>query len=130
MSQNPSFVAEEDLETSRFVVAGVEPYTIVKPTDGSDSIVGVTHEGSREAPIPGITPKAALTGESVRVYGDGEVCEVEAGGTVAAGNLVMSDANARAIAATAGNFTGGRALNDAVNLGRLRIQVQPGFLET
>jgi len=127
---NPSFVAEIDLGSSLFVKhSGTgKNNQVTLAVDGDAPIIGVTHEGSREAPIPGVTPLVAKAGEAVRVYGPGETCEVIAGAAVAAGKHVMADSAGKAIEATAGKYYGGRALTGAATSEKLQIQVEPGQL--
>lgn len=96
MPNIPSFVFAADCETSRFVkITG--NHTVGKCGAGERAF-GVSHEGSREAPIPGITPLVAKAGETARVYGPGESCEVIAGGLVNAGQYVKPDSDARGVA--------------------------------
>jgi hypothetical protein len=86
MPNIPSFVFAADCETSRFVkISG--NHTVGKCGAGERAF-GVTHEGSREAPIPGITPLVAKAGETAQVYGPGESCEVVAGGVVNPSQLI------------------------------------------
>lgn len=102
--QAPSYVASEDLGVSLFV--RIKPGTDhqVELCAAGQVADGVTHEGPREAQIPGIsTMLAAKTGESTRIYGVGESCEVLAGAAVSAGDKLKPDANAKAIPAVAGD---------------------------
>lgn len=127
--RNPSWVAESDVSPSKFLKAsGTTKDHRCEHAGAGDSIVGVSQEGTREAPIPGITAVHALAGEGVMVYGIGDVCEVVAAGTITSGARVASDGNGDAVAAAAGDKYGGRALASAVAGERVRIQVQPGEL--
>lgn len=126
-TQNPSFVFGEDCA----------PRLIVKRSQAADHTVlkcgfgelpcGVAHEGSREAPIPGITPLAAASGESARVYGPGETCEVEVGSgvVVTAGFPVMADANSKARRGIHGMGCLGDAEKTVTGPARARVFIRP-----
>lgn len=120
-----SFVASADIEPSRFVkISGVQS---VAKAGADENVYGVSQEGTREAPIPGVTPMHALTGEPVSVYGPGDNCEVECGAAVTAGARVKSDANGRAITATAGDEYYGEAVNTTTTASqKLKITIVRG----
>jgi len=125
---NPSYVMGEDVGPSLFVKADpAYDFQALKATLGAEPL-GVTHEGTRDAPIPGASAYAALTGESVRVYGLGEVCEVLVSATLAivAGDRVAPDASSKAQPAVHGFPYGGRALNAAAAAGKVRVQLERG----
>lgn len=95
---SPSFKAGGDIAPSRFVKGGSADHTVVQGTANATTI-GISMEGTQEPPIPGYTtPLAASDGEQLKVYGEGEECLVEAGGTIAAFGEVKSDANGKAVA--------------------------------
>jgi len=100
-SNSRSFVAGADIEPSRFVKISAA-HTVVK-AGADEAVYGVSHEGTREAPIPGVSPLTASTGEPVLVYGPGENCEVDCGAAVAAGAFVKSNAAAKAVTAGDGD---------------------------
>lgn len=126
-TENPSYVAGEDVGSSLIVKASTAAnHTVLKAGFG-ELPVGVTHEGSREAPIPGVTPYAALSGESVRVYGLGETCEVEVGSgvVVTAGYPVMADANSKARRGIHNMGCLGIAQKTVTGPSRCRVQIRP-----
>ncbi|HOV61674.1 MAG TPA: DUF2190 family protein [Candidatus Hydrogenedentes bacterium] len=98
-----SFKASANISPSRFVtLSGAK--TVAQAGDNGE-IIGVAQEGSNKAPLQDMvsTVYAAETGQSLEVYSAGEVCLVEAGGTITAGNLLKSDSQGRAVAiATSG----------------------------
>src|SRR3989337_2326732 len=106
---NPNYVAGEDLYPKRIVIRATDEGNAVLMGDsGTVPAVGVTHNGTREAPIPSVsTAYAALDGEPVRVHGLGDVCEVESGEALTDGCEVMSGTNGVAMVATAGNYVAG-----------------------
>ena len=130
-TENPSYVFGENIESSLIVKASTAAdHTVLKCGFGAMPI-GVTHEGSREAPIPNITPYAALSGESARVYGLGETCEVQVGSgvVVTAGYAVMPDANSKARRAIHGLPALGIAQKTVTGPARCRVQVRPHIFD-
>lgn len=122
--ENPSYVAGEDIGPSLIVKqSAAADHTMLKCTSG-DKPIGVIYEGTREAPIPGITPLAAASGESARVYGPGETCEVIAGAAITRGDLVMSDDDSKAVPATEGNWALGRAEKSVASGERCRVYIE------
>lgn len=109
-SNQRSFVAGEDIGPSLFVV--ISDKHTVSVAGAGESVYGVSHEGSREAPIPGVTPLAAAEGEPVLVYGPGDNCEVLCGAAITAPARLKSDANGKAIAATGGDEYYAEAVSD------------------
>ncbi len=63
--------------------------------------IGVSPEGTREAPIPGASANAAEAGDPIRIYTLGDVCEIEVAAAITAGQFVKPDANGRAVVAAA-----------------------------
>lgn len=106
---NPNYVAGEDLYPKRIVVRATDEGNAVNMGDnGTYAPVGVTFNGTREAPIPSVTTAyAALNGEPVRVHGLGDVCEVESGEALTDGCLVMSGTNGVAMVHVNGNYVAG-----------------------
>ncbi len=93
-----SFKASANISPSRFVtISGTK--TVAQAGDNQE-ILGVAQEGSNKAPLQDMvsTVYAAETGQSLMVYGPGELCLVEAGGTITAGNLLKADSQGRAVA--------------------------------
>lgn len=124
---NPSFVAGESIAPSLIVKRSqVADHTVLKAVIG-DTPCGVIHEGSREAPIPNITPVAAASGESARVYGPGETCEVDVGSgvVITAGLPVMADANSKARRAIPGLPALGDAEKTVTGPARARVFIRP-----
>ena len=128
MTQNPSYVADGDIGSSRFVVQQTTKDHRILVAGAAAKTVGVSHEGSREAPIPGITPLAAKAGESCRVYGEDETCDVVAAAAITPGDYLASDAAGAAVVATTGQFYGARALAAAASGELARVQVVSGQL--
>ena len=142
MTQNPSYIFASDTKPSRFVKRTANDHEVEVVAAQTDKPCGVSHEGTREAPIPGVDPLVARAGESARVYGEDETCEVLAGAAIAVddfvnGNTVdlsgigLSAAEAGvAVVATAGQVYGGRAQAAAAQGEMCRIQVMTGLVPT
>lgn len=116
-----SFTASGTIKPSRFVkLSGVRQ---VAQAGDNEEILGVAMEGSNRAPLSDLVSDvyAAQAGESLLVYSTGEMCLVEAGAAVTAGDLLKSDAQGRAApvattGATIQNY-GAIALDSAAGAG-------------
>jgi len=123
---NPSYVAGEDLAPARFVKRSTsENNAVVYADDGTALIVGITRNGTREAPIPSVTETlAAADGEPVMVHGLGDRCEVELGANVTTdGAELMATTDGKAITATAGNYVGAIAERNGSSGDTIWVQV-------
>lgn len=61
--------------------------------------IGVSQPGSKYAPTPGAPTLAAEAGDPIAYYDEGEIAQIEYGGTVTIGAELESDANGKAIVA-------------------------------
>lgn len=96
----PSFLFGGDCEPSRFVkLSSSADHTVVRCGAG-EAAIGISFEGSKDAPIPGASALAVVSGMSTRVYQIGESCELEAGGAVSAGDYIKSDSTGRGVTAS------------------------------
>ncbi len=131
-SQHPSFVAGATVQPRRFVkLDGLADYQVIHATAG-DFTVGITHKGTKFAPIPEVsTNPHANAGDPVAIHGDGETCELDVGTVaVSAGDLLKPDANGKAVAAVAGDKYGAEALAAGPANELVRVRVIRGELET
>jgi len=106
---NMTYVAGEDLAPMRFVKRSTsEDNSVVYADDGTAVLVGVTFDGTREAPIPSVSESlAAEDGEPIRVYGPGDRCRVKLGETITAANLnLTASTDGVAVGASSGDFVG------------------------
>jgi hypothetical protein len=81
-------------------------------------IIGILHDGGRVPPIPGTgTVLGAALGDSLRLYGNGDICLLTYGGTIKAGDYLNSDTNGKgtAIASTGVKHIGAIALQGGVS---------------
>lgn len=124
----PSFIAGGNIGSSRFVsIQPGESNAILQSVAGQHAI-GISQEGSREAPIPGAGVLAALEGEICDVYGLGDSCEVEAAATIAAGDYIKPDANGKAVVALAGDRYSAIARVDAATNTRVKVVIRDGVV--
>lgn len=72
---------------------------VVQTSAGTDVVFGVAQENMRDTPgVRGSdTAIAAESGDFVRVHGVGEHCQLELGGSVTRGALLMSDSVGRGV---------------------------------
>lgn len=130
----PGFLASAAIYPSRFVscVAGERGY--VNQATASTALIGVSQEGTQEAPgTAADSGYAATAGRQVKVYGPGKVALIKCGGTVSAGNYVTADASGQAVAysaSTAVQYIGGIALANSVDGAFAPILVQPQVIAT
>lgn len=122
-----SFLFGADTGPSLFVKLKAGTDHTVIPCVANDRAYGVSYEGTRQAPIPDVTPLAAKTGESAGVYGPGEPCEIIAGATIAAGDYLKPDANARAIPTATGNAYSAIAVSGAAAGEKVKVTIQAGI---
>lgn len=93
----PGQTASGDINPSRFVTKS-GAFTVAQAGAGAVAI-GISHEGSKTAPIPGASSLAASAGDPLAVYGDTEACLLEAGAAYAAGAYLKPDSTGRGITA-------------------------------
>jgi hypothetical protein len=124
--QGRSYVARGDIAPSVFVkqLAGTD-HSVVQAAAGNE-VIGISHEGTRDAPVDGVTPLAAKTGESVRIYVEGEPCEIVAAAAIQAGDHLKPDANGKAVVAAAGELYGAVAAAGAAIGERAKVTVRRG----
>lgn len=95
-----------------------------------DQIIGVAQQGQRDT--PGLTGSdtaiAAKANDELDAFGEGDVAEVDCGGTVAIGDWVKSDASGKAVTHTlagGAEFVGGRALNAGTSGTTIKVLLSP-----
>lgn len=117
--------ASGDINPSRFVVVS-GPFLVAQST-ATGLPIGVSQQGSAEAPIPGASGLAASAGQLVQVYGEGEMCLLSIGGTVAAGQFLRSNANGQGIAVVGQERYAAQALEPGVVGDRIRVFIHDGM---
>lgn len=128
---SPPFVASGDIYPSRFVSISGE-FTVAQSVAG-DEPVGISCEGTFNAPLPGASGVAASDGDPIQVYGLGEYCLLQSnpdGAGWSEGDLLMpdNDGYGQVIASTANSPSGARALtnNNPGEITRVLVQFHPG----
>ena len=124
-AQSRNYIARADINSSVFVKRDGTDHGIQQCV-ADEEAVGISHEGTREAPITGITPLAAKNGESCQVYTLGWPCEVIAAAAVVAGDKLKPDANGQAVVAAAGERYSAIADAAAAAGERAKVTVQSG----
>jgi hypothetical protein len=97
---SPHLIAGGDIYPCRFVkLSSVSDHTGLQAT-ANDSVIGVSQEGSNYPPLNDLvaTHKAATTGQTFRLFGDGDTCLIEAGEAFDRGTRLKADANGRGVA--------------------------------
>jgi hypothetical protein len=122
---NPSYVAGENITPARFLTRDTtEGNAVLMADDGTAAIVGVSMNGTRQAPIPSVSESlAAEDGETFRVHGLGDTCEVLSGEALDDGAEVTAGANGVAVAATGGDYVGGVVQRGVASGSKAWIQV-------
>lgn len=106
-------VAGGNISPSRFVTQSTTDWKVTQSGAGS-KVLGVSQVGTNFAPIPEVSsPYAAIAGQQLSVFEDGEECLLELGGSVTAGDELKSDASGKGVVL---------AGSGAENIGALALQ--------
>lgn len=97
MSTN--FVGGGDIDRSRFVKLHTTVGQVVQAGAGEFAI-GISGESAQDAPITGASDLAVSAGRSLKVYQDGDECQITAGGTFSVGAYLKSDSTGRGVTAS------------------------------
>ncbi len=129
----PHLMANGDIRPSRFVKIDATAENKGLEADANELLIGISFEGSNYPPLSdlSITVLAAAQGQHFRMYGAGDVCLLEAGDAITAGDRLKSDADGRGVTMASIGTTiqhyGARALQDAAAAGELiRVFVDLG----
>lgn len=126
------FLAAGQIFPSRFVklaTTGLDSQ-VLQAGDGNATL-GISQEWMHDAPIPSeTTGDAAASGEAIRVYGTGDVCLLELGGTVVtSAPHIKSDTNGKGVAATLGtDNVSAIALEQGVSGEKIRVYITPTLI--
>lgn len=127
-SSAPSFIAGGNISPSRFVKGESGESNTILQAGAGERAIGVSHESTLEAPIPSASAYAATDTLTVQVYGLGEVCEITAGGSIAAFAPLKPDANGKAVTAAIGEPYSAIALVDAADGEKVKSIVVQGVV--
>lgn len=127
----PNFMAEGTIRPSRFVKIGTVEDKALE-ADANDIVIGIAMESTNQPPLEDLvtTQIAANAGQHFRMYGDGDVCFIEVGETVAPGDRLKSDAEGVGMkiltTGTVIQHFGARVLESGVIGELVRVQVLIG----
>jgi hypothetical protein len=92
-------MANGTINSCRFVMIDTSAdFKCLQATANAD-VIGVSMEGSNYPPLSDLvtSPVAATAGQYVRIFGDGEMCLVEAGAAVVRGAKLKADSVGRGV---------------------------------
>lgn len=125
MNAAPGLIAGGDIEPSRFVkLSTTADHTGLQCTANAEPI-GISQVGSFDPPgLTGSATKAAAAGQPIQIFGEGEICLLQAGVSgFIAGDDLKSDADGKGIVAASTEKVGAKAL-ETVSAGEYgRVQV-------
>lgn len=126
----PQLIAGGNISPSTFVKVSTAANNTCLQAGDNERVVGVSQVGAKDPPgVSGASAYAAVSGDTVQLFGEGDVCLVLVGsGGVTRGALVKStSAGAAVLAATTGTtlqWVAGEALSTASEGEYVRIQVK------
>ncbi len=96
----PNLMASGNIYPSRFVQIDSSYAKKVKLGSANCQCLAVAHEGTNYPPLNdlSLTAYAAQDGEYIKIYGDGDVCLLEAGDAITTGGRLKSDSVGRGVA--------------------------------
>ena len=118
-----SLIATGDIFPSRFVKLST---TRGKGTQAGagERPVGISQRGTRRSEYVDTSGKAAVVGEPVTVFDQGEECWLEIAGTIAVDGLIKSDADGKGVAAGSdADWVGAIALGGGVSGDLIPVKV-------
>lgn len=98
--------------------------------DANETVIGISYQDGKYPPLNDLvsTNNHAETGDPIRLYGDGDICLLEYGGTVTAGERLKSDADGKGVSiATTGTTIqniGAVAIEGGSSGEKRRVQIQ------
>jgi hypothetical protein len=116
MLAGTAFISGGNINPATFVSINGN-FQVIAAVNNDAQIIGIAQIGTDIAVPPGSTVLAAKSGETLQVFGPGDVCLLKVTSAVTAGQLLGSDANAQGVAINLGSTTvqyfGCRALESA-----------------
>ena len=121
-----TFTANGNIKPSRIVKQdATADFKVLQATDGAGSAgdlgIGISQEGNRRLPLTGYdSDYAAIAGEEMQVYTEGDECFLVVGAAVTNGDKLKADSDGRGITASvSGDQVVARALQTATTAGQL-----------
>jgi hypothetical protein len=95
----PQLQANGNIYPSRFVQIDTTAPNKCKQAAANSKIIGVSQVGTNYPPLSDLTVSAyaAAAGQNVELFGIGQVCHIEAGDVVTAGDYLKSDSVGRGV---------------------------------
>lgn len=121
---NPSYMAGGNIPPSRFVMADVSANNQVLVATVGAPLLGISHDGTLQAPLPSATGYAGISGYPVAVWGQGDQASLEMGGTCSAGQLLKTDSSGRGVVASSSDGTYALAIDAGTSGSIIRVQVK------
>lgn len=124
-------VAGGDIYPHRFVmVSTAADHKYLQCTAGLMP-AGVSQRPTRKLPLDGYEDtRAAIADGHIHVYGAGETCILECGGTITPGSYLKSDGDGKAVVASAGDKYGALTNMSGTSGKLIQVVIQMGELET
>ena len=130
MPPGPQWIADGSIGVNLFVTnTSASADNRVLQAGANAKVVGVAQRAQRMPPWGPLQDGfAAKQGEQLRVYTQGEVCELRVGGTVSVGDYLESDSSGRGVtSSTDGHYYGAIALEAGTVDQLIRVQVLLGM---
>jgi len=128
----PRLVAGGDVYPCRFVKMSTAADDRGLQATANDAPIGISYDGGKHAPLSDLVTDNphAEAGDPIGLYGEGDQCLLELGGTVVRGGRLKSDANGKGVAvATTGTTIqqyGAIALESGVSGEKARVFILLG----
>lgn len=125
--ESRSLTASGSISPSRFVAGSAAEWT-GQQASTNVRVVGISQEGTVDAPGTGGSAYAADDGDPFRVYGEGEDTVLELGGTVSAFDYLKSDSSGKGVTvdltATSTQNVGAIAYENGVSGEKIKVKVK------
>jgi hypothetical protein len=95
----PNLVAGGNIYPCRFCTLSTSYDMTVVQCGANEDVIGVSQEGTNSPPLSDVTVStyAAADGQNMRMFGEGDVCLIEAGDVITRGGRLKSDSVGRAV---------------------------------
>lgn len=127
MASPANMIASGSILPSSFVkVDTTANNSVVACSAATDKPFGIAQESTDAAPVPSLsgTQYAAVSGENIRIYQNGDTCLLTIGsGGCTAGDELTPDANGAGVTAGTGNRVGAIATQTVAAGGLCRVRV-------
>lgn len=123
--RNSQVMAGGNIYPCRFVTLSAA--YVVTQCGANGNVFGISQVGTRVAPLPDVTSAyAAISGEQLGIFQDGDETLLELGGTVSAGDLLKSDSNGKGVVlgGSGAENVGAEALEAGVSGNLIKVRVR------